>query len=288
MNKNRDAAARRLFLYKLKLNEGSIFIINKQKNQIQQFHSDEFGNLEILMIGDKPYFPATECAKILGYKNPRDAILKHCKTDGVVKHDGVSVTVNQHGTSTNQNVDKNYISEGNLYRLIVRSKLPTAERFELFVFDTVLPSIRKHGAYITDSLLDAAEKNQSYIVELLNKLRTERGKTATLLGKLETLSPKAAYCDLILQNKDVIPVTLIAKDYGFSAATFNTLLNALGIQRKVRGTWVLYQPYADKGYTKTRTYHVSETKIAIHTYWTQTGRLFLYEILKWIGIVPLT
>ena len=62
----------------------------KNQNQIQQFHNEEFGSLDILMIDDKPYFPATECARVLGYKNPRDAISKHCRVDGVAKRDGVS------------------------------------------------------------------------------------------------------------------------------------------------------------------------------------------------------
>jgi prophage antirepressor-like protein len=100
------------------------------ENHIQQFHNNEFGSIEVILIDDKPYFPATECAKILGYKNPRDAIIKHCIKDGVAKRDGVSTTTNQYGISTEQQVVKTYINEGNLYRLIIRSKLPAAERFE--------------------------------------------------------------------------------------------------------------------------------------------------------------
>jgi prophage antirepressor-like protein len=95
--------------------------------------------LEILTIDGKPYFPASVCAKILGYKNPRDAINKHCLGDGVAKRDGVVVTVNQYGKASEQTVEKTYINEGNLYRLIVRSKLPSAVRFERWVFDKLLP-----------------------------------------------------------------------------------------------------------------------------------------------------
>ena len=101
---------------------------------IQQFHNVEFGAIEILLIDGKPYFPATECAQTLGYANTKDAILRHCK--GVVKHDLL----------TNGGVQTvNFIPEGDLYRLIIRSKLPAAERFEKWVFDEVLPSIRKHA-----------------------------------------------------------------------------------------------------------------------------------------------
>ncbi len=91
-----------------------------------------------MMIDGKPYFPATTCAKILGYSNPRKAILDHCKEDGVTKRDVVFQTTNQHGVTSNQTVSKKFISEGNLYRLITHSKLPTVERFEKWVFDEVL------------------------------------------------------------------------------------------------------------------------------------------------------
>lgn len=111
------------------------------------FENNEFGKLDILTIDGKSYFPAIKCAKILGYSNPRDAVLRHCKEDGVVRHDVASVTTNQYGKSTEQIVEAKYISEGNLYRLIVRSKIPTAEKFEKWVFDEALPTLRKKGSY---------------------------------------------------------------------------------------------------------------------------------------------
>lgn len=114
-------------------------------NELKVFQNSEFGELGILLIDGKEYFPATQCAKTLGYKNARDAILRHCK--GVVKHDGVSYTTNQYGVTTEQRVSTNYIPEGDLYRLIVNSKLPAAERFERWVFDEVLPALRKYGGY---------------------------------------------------------------------------------------------------------------------------------------------
>ncbi len=125
-------------------------------NELKVFQNSEFGELGILLIDGKEYFPATQCAKILGYKNARDAIARHCK--GVVKHDGVSYTTNQHGVTTEQQVEINYIPEGDLYRLIVRSNLPSAERFERWVFDEVLPALRKNGAYGTVNLEEVIAK----------------------------------------------------------------------------------------------------------------------------------
>jgi len=247
-------------------------MLNPQANQMQQFHNDEFGSIEVLVIEGKPYFPATECAKILGYNQPEHAIKRHCVEDGCMKR----TVIDRLGREQ----EKRFITEGNLYRLIIRSKLPTAAQFESWVFDTVLPSIRKSGAYIASDTLEEMVANPEFTAALLEQLQDERALN-------EKLSPKASYYDRILQSKNTVPVSLIAKDYGMSAVKFNLLLHDLGIQYKIAGTWLLYQVYAGKGYTQTRTYHYGENGTAVHNCWTQRGRLFLYEHLAEYGIVPL-
>lgn len=122
--------------------------------EMKIFNNSEFGVLKVITVDGKEYFPATDCAKMLGYENPRDAIIKHCKRDGVVFCDGVSETVNQYGKSTQQSVKKKYITEGNLYRLITHSKLPSAEKFESWIFDEVIPEIRRTGGYILDTRIN--------------------------------------------------------------------------------------------------------------------------------------
>ena len=103
---------------------------------LKVFKSSEFGELGVMTVNGKEYFPATRCAKILGYKEPEKAIREKCK--GVSKLD----------TPTAGGIQQvNYIPEGDLYRLIVSSKLPAAEKFESWVFDEVLPSIRQAGGY---------------------------------------------------------------------------------------------------------------------------------------------
>lgn len=105
-------------------------------NEMQVFQNSEFGELGVLEIEGKPYFPAKAAAKILGYKDTTNAIKQHCK--GVVKHH----LPTKGGVQT-----LNFIPEGDLYRLITHSKLPAAERFEKWVFDEVLPTIRRTGGY---------------------------------------------------------------------------------------------------------------------------------------------
>ncbi|MCL2078737.1 MAG: phage antirepressor KilAC domain-containing protein [Oscillospiraceae bacterium] len=246
------------------------------KTQVQQFHNKEFGSVEIVLIDGKPYFPAAECAKILGYTNPQKAIRDHCKG------------VNETFTPTAGGVQrKKYIPEGDLYRLIIRSKLPAAERFECWVFDEVLPCIRKHGFFATDETLDEMLRSPKFTEALIRNLAVEREKNAALEELAVELAPRALYCDLILQSKSVVPVSLIAKDYGMSATAFNRLLHRIGVQFRSGGTWLLYQKYARFGYTQTRTYSVDYRVSAMHTCWTQKGRLFLYETLKNRGILPL-
>lgn len=105
-------------------------------NKLQIFNSGEFGEIRTIEINGKPYFVGTDVAKALGYNNPRDAVSRHCK--GVVKRD----------TPTSSGIQSmSYINEGDLYRLIMKSKLPSAEKFESWVMDEVLPTIRKTGSY---------------------------------------------------------------------------------------------------------------------------------------------
>ena len=245
---------------------------------IQSFADSEFGTVRIIEENGKYLFCGMDIAKALGYANHRAALQQHCK--GVVKRDALS-----HGGIQ----EFSFISEGDVYRLIVHSKLPSAERFEKWVFDEVLPAIRKHGAYATDELL----QNPDLLEQALNALAAEHEKRTELEAKNEIqrgiireMEPKASYYDIILRTKNAVPITLIAKDYGMSATQMNRILHALGIQYRVGGTWMLYQKYAGEGYTVTHTYIIDQRTSRMHTCWTQKGRLFLYDLLCDHGIYP--
>ena len=108
-------------------------------NQMEIFKNPEFGSIRVIEENGKYLFSGTDVAAALGYSNPRDAIIRHCRY--VVKRDA------PHPQSLDRKISMTFIPEGDLYRLIVHSKLPSAERFERWVFDEVLPTIRKHGAY---------------------------------------------------------------------------------------------------------------------------------------------
>jgi len=248
------------------------------KNQMQIFENTEFGKVRVITIDGQPWFISTDVTGILGYSNSRKAIIDHVDAEdkGVTKCDTL-------GGKQKLSV----INESGLYCLILSSKLPQAKAFKRWVTNEVLPSIRKHGAYATADTLDEMLRSPKFAEALIRKLAEEREKTAALEELTEELAPKALYCDLILQSKNAVPVSLIAKDYGMSATAFNRLLHSFAIQYPIAGTWLLYQDYAGRGYTQTRTYRISEKTSAMHTCWTQKGRLFLYETLKDWGVLPL-
>ena len=128
-------------------------------NELKVFSNSEFGELGVMLIDGKEYFPATQCAKLLGYARPADAISAHCK--------GVCVlpTPSSGGVQNTK-----YIPEGDLYRLIIRSRLPAAERFERWVFDEVLPSIRKSGGYGIDIEAVIAKTATAVVSEVVKQI----------------------------------------------------------------------------------------------------------------------
>lgn len=239
-------------------------IFNFQDNEIRT-----------LTIDNEPYFVGKDVAEVLGYSNSRDALAKHIDTEDkadVAIHDG------------RQNRNMVVINESGLYALVFGSKLETAKHFKRWVTSEVLPTIRKHGMYATDELLD----NPDFLIDALQKLKEEREQRLIAEQRVLELQPKASYYDVILQSKSLISISKIAKDYGLSGVRLNQLLHDWGIQFKQGGTWLLYQKYAEKGYTQSHTveYNGGEST-KLHTKWTQKGRLFLHNLLMQHGYKPL-
>lgn len=195
-------------------------------NEIQIFNNEEFGQVRTIEVDGKPYFAASDVAIALGYSNPRDAISRHCK--GVVKHD----------TPTNSGYQViNYIPEGDLYRLIVSSKLPSAEKFERWVFDEVIPSIRKTGGY---------NLPQTY-AEALRALADKAEEAEKLAIENKELQPKAEFFDAVTDSRDAIPVGDVAKvlDMGMGR---NKLFEKLRELEILMSNNRPYQKYIDAGY----------------------------------------
>lgn len=259
-------------------------------NELQIFENADFGSVRTLMINAAPYFVGKDVADILGYQNGSRDINRHVDEEDRRKEmlfDG------------NQDKETILINESGLYSLILSSKMPNAKNFKHWVTAEVLPSIRKTGGYIVgqEQLTDAELMAKALMVaQKTIEARTEEVRSLQMLNAVQQqqiaeLNPKATYYDLVLQCPDLISVTEIAKDYGKSAKWLNKILSENKVQYKQRGVWLLYQKYAEKGYTSTKKEPFIDAKgiqhTKPHTYWTQKGRLFLYEFLKGLGYLPI-
>ena len=262
------------------------------EDNVMVFENSTFGNVRVIEENGKTLFCGSDVAKALGYSRPADAVTQHCK--GSVKRRLPTAGGMQ---------ETKFITEGDVYRLVTHSKLPTAERFESWVFDEVIPSIRKHGAYLTPETLSKAIADPQWSIALLTALKEEREKVSSLQEEnaaqkqlLAEAAPKVRYCDVVLRSKGAVSISKIAKDYGMSAQEMNQTLAELGIHYRQGSCWLLYQRYARSGYTQSHTTVAPDGKRGNHktmratlsTNWTQKGRLFLYEMLKSkLNLVPL-
>lgn len=251
--------------------------------ELQIYKNAELGSVRTTVIGVEPFFVGKDVAEILGYSNPQKALRDHVDEEDKTLND--SFTVN--GTKGV------LINESGLYSLILRSQLPKAQKFKRWVTSEVLPSIRRHGMYATDELI----ANPDLAIAAFAALKEERERRMVLeevaavqKQQIAEMQPKATYYDVVLRCKDAVNISVIAKDYGWSAQKMNEYLHQKGIQYKQSDIWLLYQKYAGCGYTKTNT-HIYEDSCGkehtkVHTKWTQKGRLFIYSLLKADGIVP--
>lgn len=255
-------------------------------NKLKIFNSAEFGDIRTTEIDGKPYFVANDVARALGYKRPADAVTAHCK--GSVKHRYLTDGGEQ---------ELKVIPEGDIYRLTVRSKLPSAEKFERWVFDEVIPSIHQYGAYMTEQTIEKALTSPDFLIQLATKLKDEQTRRKEAEAEIRVkdqiigeLKPKADYYDEILKNPGLVTITQIAKDYGMSGKKMNRILHELGIQYKQSEQWLLYSDYHCLGYTQSEVTDIIRSDgtpdVKLLTKWTMKGRLFLYNKLKEKGIIP--
>jgi prophage antirepressor-like protein len=217
------------------------------------------------MVDGEIYFVGKDVASALGYVHPTKAVTTHVDEEDRI----MTETVTVQGLR-----QTNIINESGLYSLILSSKLESARRFKRWVTSEVLPAIRRNGRY-----------------ELEQQNRLLESRNALLEEISAQQKPLTDYARNILSSTQTVTITQIAQDYGFSAVRFNELLMRLRIQHKVGGQWILYSPYLTKGYVQSfSSYFVmsdGEVQVKVHTRWTQSGRLFLYEELKKASILPL-
>lgn len=170
-------------------------------NELQIFNSEEFGEIRTITKDSKTYFAGSDVAKALGYAIPHKAVQTHCK--GVLKWNIPTNSGNQ---------DILFITEGDIYRLIMKSKLPSAEKFERWVMEEVLPSIRKNGGYIAGQETLSDEELMAKALLVANNKIAERDKIIEQKqARIEQMKPKEIFADAVATSHTSILVGDLAK-----------------------------------------------------------------------------
>ena len=271
-------------------------------NEIKIFNNEEFGKIRTTIL-EEPWFVGKDICSVFGDCNYRRSLQR------VDEEDKKILPMQTQGGMQNMTC----VNESGLYSLIfgmrpkkargvtqndnlINERVEKLRRFKHWITAEVLPEIRKTGTYgihLPDGSLnlDLLEEMIHKGRELQNQIKEQRLLLNVQNQQIQELTPKASYYDVVLNCKDLISVTEFAKDYGWSARRMNETLKNLGIQYRQGKHWFLYQKYADKGYTSTKTHVYLKNNgnegCNIHTYWTQKGRLFVYDLLKDKNILPL-
>ncbi|CAM2862593.1 hypothetical protein ERTO105960_07020 [Erysipelothrix tonsillarum] len=193
--------------------------------ELQVYKNAEFGSVRTTTIGGQPYFVGKDVAGILGYANTRKALIDH-----IDEEDKDDVTIRD---AIGRNQTMTAINESGLYSLILSSKMPNAKKFKRWVTNEVLPAIRKHRLYVTDDLI----ANPDLAIAAFTALKEEREKNKELMAavaigqqQIAEMKPIATYYDVVLKCRDAVNISVIAKDYGWSAIRMNEYLHEKGIQ----------------------------------------------------------
>lgn len=231
---------------------------------IETFRNAEFGEVRILEESGGYFFCGVDVAKALGYTNPRKAVRDHCKER------------TKRSALTPGGIQKvGFVPEGDVYRLIIHSKLPAAERFEHWVFDEVLPCIRKHGAYLTDSFLDRVKREPDLIYKMAEQMLSERQERKRLENELATAMPKAAYFDSFITPGDCTNIRTTAKELGVPEKAFIAYLVKHGfLYRAPAGNLLPYAKPKNSGLFIVRDFYYGRGQIGTYTLITPNGKAY--------------
>lgn len=236
---------------------------------------------EFILYGtvEEPLFMAKDVAEWIGLSNVSDMISRVDESE-VTK-------LNLGGLQG----ECNFLTEDGLYEVLMQSRKPIAKQFKKEV-KNILKSIRLNGGYIANQeQLTPEQIVANALIVAQNIINNQNKQIEEMSIKMSELEKKSDYLDLILESKETVTVTQIAQDYGMSAKAFNKILMKLGIQHKVNGQWILYAKYLGEGYVHSKTVSITRSNgvkdTVMNTEWKQKGRIFLYNLLKDNGYLPL-
>jgi len=229
------------------------------------FNSEEFGNIRTILEDDKILFCAKDIADALEYTNSRKAVNDHCRY--------VTKRYVPHPQSEGKQIEMSFIPEGDVYRLIVGSKMPSAVQFETWLFDTVVPSIRKHGAYMTESTLQRVMEHPELIMAMAEQLMQEHNRAEDLSATLQDVLPKAEYYDTYVNPEDCTNIRATAKELQIPERQFcKFLVEAKFMYRCPAGNLMPYNKPGNEGMFIVRDYCTSSGHKGVYTLITPLGK----------------
>lgn len=236
--------------------------------ELQVFENSEFGRVRTLLDADgKILFCGSDVAKALGYSQTAKAVREHCKEDGCL------IQTVTDGLGRTQRA--RFITEGNVYRLILRSKLPSAGKFEQWVVDEVLPSIRGHGAYIAPNVLARMEQSPEFTGQLVELLKREQMKSGGPEQQMAVMMAKSDYFDKLVDTSTLTNIRQTAKELRIPEKLFTYLLVEMGFAYRTPKR--LLMPYAFMvtcGFAELKEY-VRGNHGGVYMLFTPVGRLYL-------------
>lgn len=250
--------------------------------ELMVFNNVEFGEVRSIEIEGKVYFVGKDVAKALGYSNPSKAVSTHCKHTRKEVINVSSQNGNSHSKARNTQ-EMSLIDEGDVYRLIIRSKLESAEKFEVWVFDEVLPSIRKNGGYILTD--DTMTDDEIMARALLVAQRTIENKNK----QIEELTPKALAWEEFLDREGLITVGDFSKCLAIKNLGRNNMYGYMRNKKILMPNNIPYQKYITLGHfvIKPNGYHKKGDEIIedFKTMITKKGIDYLIKKLKEDGYI---
>lgn len=208
-------------------NSNSVAVLSTsthETSKVKVYEHPLFGKVRMFIQNGKTWFCGTDIATSLGYSNPRDAIVRHCKSHGVVNHDVID--------SMGRTQQMKFISEGNVYRLTAKSQMPKADDFESWIFDEIVPSVVNTGSYSVQP-----QTPQTYLEALKALVSSEEEKQRLAQEKKQLeeknakLQPKADFADAAFATDDKVDIGMSAKilKLGFGRNTLFDKLRKAGV-----------------------------------------------------------
>ena len=230
-------------------------------NKIEVFKNEQFGEVRTILDGETLLFCGSDVARALGYARPNEAVARHAKG-----------TLKQRILTNGGEQEMLFITEGDVYRLIVRSKLPAAERFERWLFDEVVPMIRKTGCYMTDSVLERIQKDPAFALVMAKAVLRERDRADALEAELNVARPKADYFDAFINPDDCTNIRTTAKELKIPERKFvQFLLREKYLFRSPSGQLLPYNKDSNAGLFIVRDF-VTYCYTGSQTYFTPKGK----------------